>query len=372
MSNSDFFNHLNIKLLESLFNNYGQENFDELRFGQFKGQETQIYKTKLRNFLRKKFIPNYEVRELIESYNSLISKYGDKLQIVYSHLNKASQKLFIDIIAYRMLGYKKVKLPLNDSFYWKALERVKELKNSEDKIDPKFLHFILERFDLKDIGYNIELYFSELGVAIDYIIEQYAFKINNEYIVQADAGDVVLDVGGCWGDTSLYFSHKVGDSGKVYSFEFIPNNIEIFDRNINLNPNLKDRITLIKRPVSETSDKTIYYRDLGPGSSISAEIFEDQTGSAQTISIDDFVERENISKIDFIKMDIEGAEPFALRGALNTIKEFRPKLAVAIYHSMDDFVNIPKWLIDLNLNYEFYLGHYTIHSEETILFALPR
>lgn len=49
----------------------------------------------------------------------------------------------------------------------------------------------------------------------------------------------------------------------------------------------------------------------------------------------------------------------------------RPKLAIAIYHSIEDFVNIPKWLMGLDLNYWFYLGHYTIHAEETVLFAVP-
>ncbi len=68
-------------------------------------------------------------------------------------------------------------------------------------------------------------------------------------------------------------------------------------------------------------------------------------------------------------MDIEGAEPLALKGAVETIKRFKPKLAIAIYHSMDDFIKIPIWIIELNLGYKLYLGHYTIHSEETIIFA---
>ena len=71
-------------------------------------------------------------------------------------------------------------------------------------------------------------------------------------------------------------------------------------------------------------------------------------------------------------MDIEGAETAALEGALNTIRKFRPKLAIAIYHSSRDLVLIPNWIIDLKLDYEIFLGHYTIHSEETICFAKPR
>ena len=71
-------------------------------------------------------------------------------------------------------------------------------------------------------------------------------------------------------------------------------------------------------------------------------------------------------------MDIEGAEPLALEGAIETIKRFRPKLAIAIYHSMNDFVAIPNWILNLDLDYEIFIGHYTIHAEETVCFAKPR
>lgn len=369
MSNTKFSSQLNLKLLESLTNNFGKENFDEKRFGPFAKQSV---KRKLKDVLRKKIISNKELTEFNEKYSELTSKYADDFDFIYNNLNKASQELFITVIAYRILGYRKVKLPLNNSFYWEALERVKRLRSSDDIIDPHFMHFILERFDLKEIGYDIEIYFSDLGIVIDFIIEQYAYKIGEEYIVQAEQGDVVLDVGGCWADTALYFSHKVGPSGKVYSFEFIPNNIDIFNTNLSLNPKLKERVTLVKHPISETSNQKIYYRDFGPGSSISTTPFEGQTGYTETMNIDDFVERENLAKVDYIKMDIEGAEPAALKGAVRTIKKFRPKLAIATYHSAEDFVNIPKWIIDLALDYEFYLGHYTIHAEETVFFAAPK
>jgi hypothetical protein len=49
--------------------------------------------------------------------------------------------------------------------------------------------------------------------------------------------------------------------------------------------------------------------------------------------------------------------------------KYKPKLAIAIYHSMDDFLNIPKWILDLDVGYKIYLGHSTIHSEESVIFA---
>jgi FkbM family methyltransferase len=246
---------------------------------------------------------------------------------------------------------------------------IKTLKDPKDTYDPHFLHLILEKFDLSPIGYNIKLYFSDIAIVIDFIIEQYAFKLGNNIIMQAEKGDFVLDVGGCWGDTALYFAHKVGNTGKVFSFEFIPDNIKLHNLNTSLNPHLNKNILLIKNPVSNISHEIVYYNDNGPSSIIRPKPFPEQTGSIETISIDDYIEDNKIEKVDFIKMDIEGAEPLALQGAYKTIERFKPKLAIAIYHNMDDFANIPKWILDLNLDYQLFIGHSTIHAEETICFA---
>ena len=234
------------------------------------------------------------------------------------------------------------------------------------------MHYVLKKIDLKPIGYDVSFYFSEKGVATDFILEQYAYKKNDKRIVAAEMDDTVLDIGGCWGDTALYFAHKVGANGKVYSFEFIPNNLKLFNTNISLNSTLTSNISLIPHPVSKTSGDLIFFEDNGPGSRVEFQSFEGQTGTASTISIDDFVKKNKVDKIDFIKMDIEGAEPLALEGAMETIKRFRPKLAIAIYHNMSDFVTIPNWILNLNLDYEIFIGHYTIHAEETICFAKPK
>ena len=99
------------------------------------------------------------------------------------------------------------------------------------------MHVILDKFDLNPIGFNIILFFNELGIVIDFITEQYAYKVEDRKIIQANKGDIVFDIGGCWGDTALYFADKVGDEGKVYSFEFIPDNIKLHNINTGLNKN---------------------------------------------------------------------------------------------------------------------------------------
>ena len=367
------------QLAKSQSNNFGIENFDEYRFGKMNVEPSvpngffyslkQLIKVII-GYNRKQ--KKRALDEIIERATIVLEKYEQGLEFLYNNIHPDSRQLIVNLVAYKILGYSKVKLPFNNPQYWKSIETAKKLKEGNDTYDPHFLHFILDKFNLNPIGYDIKIFFSEVGIAIDFIAEQYAYKLEGKTTVQVKKGDVVLDLGGCWADTALYFAYKIGAGGKVYSFEFIPDNIKLHNVNTDLNPVLKQRITVVPNPVSSVSGQKIYFKDHGPGSKVEFQPFKEQTGSAETISIDDFVRRNVIKQIDFIKMDIEGAELLALQGAIETIRMFKPILAIAIYHSMEDFINIPKWIVDLNLDYELFIGHYTIHAEETICFAKPK
>jgi FkbM family methyltransferase len=373
---------LDKKILQSLKNNYGVENYDEYRFGEFpvnidanfkKGEKKPLGAIdELKKIIKKIIGYNSENKAYLILGHNFVNPYLKEFQNIWDNISKLDRELLVSLIAYRVLGYKKVKLSRNNLKYWEAIKTAKSLANSDDTIDPHFIHFILKKIDLKPIGFDVSFYFTEKGIATDFIMEQYTYKINDKSIVAAESGDTVLDIGGCWGDTALYFANKVGENGKVYSFEFIPDNLKLFNTNTSLNPVLSSKIELIPNPVSNTSGELIYFKDNGPGSKVEFQSFEGQTGTASTISIDDFVKLNSVTKIDFIKMDIEGAEPLALEGAVETIRKFRPKLAIAIYHSMSDFVTIPNWILNLDLDYEIFIGHYTIHAEETICFAKPK
>ena len=62
----------------------------------------------------------------------------------------------------------------------------------------------------------------------------------------------------------------------------------------------------------------------------------------------------------------------ALRGAEQTLRRFKPKLAVCVYHHFDDFWTIPQYLDQLGVGYRFYLRHSSINAEEAVLFARDR
>ena len=69
-------------------------------------------------------------------------------------------------------------------------------------------------------------------------------------------------------------------------------------------------------------------------------------------------------------MDIEGSELDALKGAEHSLRRWRPKLALSLYHRPEDLFSIPLWLDSLDCGYSFFLDHYSIHTEETVLYAL--
>lgn len=79
----------------------------------------------------------------------------------------------------------------------------------------------------------------------------------------------------------------------------------------------------------------------------------------------------NDRDITFIKMDIEGSERQALLGSRKTIERCKPKLAISIYHKSEDIWELPDLILQMNRDYTFYLRHYSLASEDTVLYAIP-
>lgn len=362
---------LNDKLENALSNNF-LDNYDTIRFGELK-QKKGVKEFIRRHLIYRNYVEKTQSVKFVSNILNLYSDYSMGLDWLYQNLsNNKSRDLLVDLVAYLILGHKYVKLPVNNEHYWESIKKAEKLVvDKNDYIFSGFLDRRIHRHFLKDIGFDLTLYLSSLGVVIDFMLEQYAYK-DGVIDISAKEGDVVIDAGACWGDTALYFASKVKKSGKVYSFEFIPKNIDIFKKNIELNKELTDSVKLINQPLWDIDHKEMFFVDKGPASRVSFDKMDNYTGQTKTITIDTLVENEKIQKVDFIKMDIEGAELYALKGAIESIKRFKPNLAIAIYHSMDDFVNIPKWINDLDLGYKLYLGHSTIHSEETVIFATTK
>jgi len=87
-----------------------------------------------------------------------------------------------------------------------------------------------------------------------------------------------------------------------------------------------------------------------------------------TITIDEVIDPGD--RITMIKMDIEGAELEALKGAKETIQRDRPKLAICIYHKPEDLWEIPLYIKELVPEYRFYIRHHGFGKSETVLYAI--
>lgn len=364
------------ELMTSMSNWYGPENWDAERFGPYQssGFKSSMV-TKFNELFSGKVavLPVNTIQLQIQSL-SRIEDSLEGLAAFYQLLaDESSRSTLVRVLAYRLMGPKHVKLPLNTSSYWSTRESTRSMIKGADTLRVKFPNLVLNHMALAEIGYPIELYFAPSGVMVTFILKQYEYG-HRTPAIKAQPGDYVIDAGGCWGDTALYFAHSVGEHGKVYTFEFTPENLEILNRNLDLNPPLSPRVEVVPRALWEVSGEVIHYSANGPGTSLAlAKQNNHHQDSAEvtTITIDDFVNERTLPRVDFIKMDIEGAELSALKGAEKTIRTFRPTLAISIYHRQEDFIAIPLYLNQLGVGYEFFLDHFTIYGEETILFARP-
>ncbi len=89
----------------------------------------------------------------------------------------------------------------------------------------------------------------------------------------------------------------------------------------------------------------------------------------KTAKLDTIIKEE---KVNGIKIDIEGSEASMLNGSINTIINNKPILLISIYHRWDDLFKIQEFIMNLNLDYKFYIRHYSLSVAKTILYCIPK
>jgi FkbM family methyltransferase len=347
-----FSEHLTAELL-CCWQRHEVDNLDRIRYS-YPSSSREALKTKARElasyfgFYRASAIPYHHLREI----------FGiDGLDYAYRLLeDQLSRDLFVKLLAYRILGSRHVRLPLNNAKYWELRQSVDKYVEKRDTVTQIPILGSLDLCNFK----GIRLHAHRLAILHAFLLEQYRCSRAS---IGVKPGDVVIDAGGCWGDTALYFAQ---DAARVFCFECMPSNIKIIQENLRLNPVLRAKISVIQRAVWSRSQEKFIFKVMGPGSRPAA----DGVGvDVETQTLDDFVSANSVERVDFIKMDIEGAEPEALIGAEKTIRKHRPQLAISIYHDLRHFASIPRWIAGLDLGYRLYVDHFTIHEEETVLFA---
>jgi len=299
-----------------------------------------------------------------------IKKFSGKIkgfQMAYDLLEESySKNILIRLIVAHIYGFHILQVSPRVNTLWKKRNELISKIESEELYPDKDYNYRL--LNLKKIGIPVILFDNVKGIHNTFLFEQYRYN-QNDIIIEASKGDIIFDAGGGLGNSALYFSTKIKNSGRIYTFEFINSNIEILRKNLSLNPNLEENIELVKTPLWSKSDQELFILEDGASSMITLHSLNESSKSIKTISIDDFVKRNKISKVDFIKMDIEGAELHALMGAQETLVKFKPKLAISVYHDLKHYYKIPQYINSLNLNYKMYLDHFSVRWSESVLFA---
>lgn len=297
---------------------------------------------------------------------------SDGLQRTYDQLaDEKSRRALVDLLKLRVLGPYHAPLPITPERFRSEQERVERTLRVQEATfevsDPWFSPLSLYRVPVNGAE-PVTLHDHSVDIVSVFVLGQYQYASGSAQ-VRVEPGDTVLDIGGCWGDTALYFASHVGPQGKVYTFEFDPENLEILRTNLALNPGLADRVEIVERALWDSSGEKLQFSQAGRCTTVGVDPSNTATSQVETITVDDFVSAAGIDRVAFIKMDVEGAEPHVLRGAGQTLASDAPKLAVAAYHQDDDLVELPRQIETARSDYRLYLGTFSPVEEETVLFA---
>ena len=279
--------------------------------------------------------------------------------------DERSKTLFDQLVLFRLLGHLHVRLPFNTPEATNYLQITDQWK-IEDTLETTPLG-TLAIFEVPFDEGPMRLKCWPANIAWTFLFRQYFFQRDGQTIAPA-TGDSVIDAGGCFGDTALSFAREIGSRGKVHTFDPLPRHCEIMRESFAMNPSLVGRILIHEVALADRDDPGLasHGRDtaIDPGARVAV------GGDLPTRTMDSLVADGAIDCVDFIKMDIEGSELQALIGAESSIRRWRPKLAISLYHRPDDFFSIPLWIDALGCGYRLFLEHYSIHHEETVLYAI--
>lgn len=156
------------------------------------------------------------------------------------------------------------------------------------------------------------------------IIETFVRDIHNTNSIRNISEKVIVDVGAECGDTPLYYANK---GAKVYAFEPIPEHFDAMLRNIQLNPNLAEKIIPIKAGIGKDGTFTFYQSDSGRvGATSFVSNFHGDNAkkiTAKCFSLKSALEEFNISNVDLLKMDCKGCETFLNKDDLEKINSVK-------------------------------------------------
>jgi FkbM family methyltransferase len=178
--------------------------------------------------------------------------------------------------------------------------------------------------------------------------------------------EVFVDCGAFDGDTIQAFVTSWGGRFKaIHALEPDPSSCARLRGFVaSLSQGISEKVQVREIAVGNESGVIRFKADGTMGAAVS----DDGNVDVQCRTLDEALHGEDVS---YIKMDIEGQEPAALRGALQLITTRRPVLAVCVYHEPEHLWSIPLLLAEVLPNYRFFLRPHRPDGWDLILYAVP-
>ena len=181
---------------------------------------------------------------------------------------------------------------------------------------------------------------------------------------KSDSGDIVVDVGSHIGHHTLIAAKRVGPKGKVIAIEADPKNFEILNKNIELNK-LNDNVVTMNNAASSKEEKIkLFTPEKDAGQTIFNTIISTRVTHNEKFievnanTLDNLLNENGISvkEVNWIKIDVEGAELEVLKGAHNILSKSKDISLLIEIHSSDLYQSIIKFLEIYNFKIEFEKG----------------
>lgn len=203
----------------------------------------------------------------------------------------------------------------------------------------------------------------KLGRCVDFSLAEANQYFGNDVIPTLSNHEVFVDAGVCQGeeiDKALQMAPMIS----VHAFE--PDKGSFYQ--------LKDKYLCRKNVVLHEQALWNRHEYMGfsanpvsSASRISEDTGNDHSSGVECIPLDVALQGERAT---LIKMDIEGAEYNALQGAEGIIRQWHPKLAICVYHNLEDYIRIPLQIHSMSPSYKFYFRQHSVTSGESVLYAV--
>ncbi|HXP52990.1 MAG TPA: hypothetical protein VN922_23805, partial [Bacteroidia bacterium] len=185
--------------------NYYTDNYDHYTFGAKKPAKKVIVNQLKRVFFSRPMLSivlnnNFLYRKFFLGFLFKYTKYIEPLDFFYNNLaSEESKSLMLQLTAFRLLGYTKVRLPLSTPEYWQGIKELETIQDKADFVDVLSFPWKLNLLDVSKTGYPIKVYLNAKAAYTTFVVKQYIKTVNNKSLGPLQ-GDVVLDLGGCYGD----------------------------------------------------------------------------------------------------------------------------------------------------------------------------